>query len=160
MESPAPSTTSAWRTRRHLPPREAQVRGAPARGARYIVEHGLNELLPAPRHLGIIVQGGLYNTLVRALQQFGLADAFGERDIPLLVLNVTYPLVPEEIADFCRGKRAVLVVEEGQPEYIEQEIATPAAPRRHRDRAARQGPAADGRRVHRRGDRRRAWPSS
>jgi indolepyruvate ferredoxin oxidoreductase, alpha subunit len=40
------------------------------------------------------------------------------------VLNVTYPLVPEQVADFCASKRAVLVVEEGQPEYIEQEIAT------------------------------------
>ncbi len=38
------------------------------------------------------------------------------------MLNVTYPLVPEEIRDFCLGKRAVLVVEEGQPEFIEQEI--------------------------------------
>jgi indolepyruvate ferredoxin oxidoreductase, alpha subunit len=43
---------------------------------------------------GLIVQGGLYNALVRALQQLGLADAFGESQIPLLVLNVTYPLVP------------------------------------------------------------------
>ena len=39
------------------------------------------------------------------------------------MLNVIYPLVPEEIADFCRDKRAVLVLEEGQPEFIEQEIA-------------------------------------
>ena len=92
---------------------------------RYIVEHGLNELMPG-RHadLGIIVQGGLYNSLIRALQPFGLADAFGDSAIPLLVLNVTCPLVPEQIADFCVGKRAVLVMEEGQPEYIEQEIAT------------------------------------
>ena len=70
------------------------------------------------------MQGGLYNALIRSLQQLGLADAFGDSDIPLLVLNVTYPLVPEQVADFCVGKRAVLVVEEGQPEYIEQEIAT------------------------------------
>ena len=70
------------------------------------------------------MQGGLYNALMRSLQQLGLADAFGDSDIPLLVLNVTYPLVPEQVADFCVGKRAVLVVEEGQPEYIEQEIAT------------------------------------
>ena len=34
-----------------------------------------------------------------------------EAQIPLLVLNVTYPLVPEQVADFCVGKRAVLVVE-------------------------------------------------
>ena len=92
---------------------------------RYIVEHGLNELMPGKHDdLGIIVQGGLYNTLVRSLQQLGLADAFGASEIPLLVLNVTYPLVPEQIADFCIGKRGVIVVEEGQPEYIEQEIAT------------------------------------
>jgi indolepyruvate ferredoxin oxidoreductase alpha subunit len=92
---------------------------------RYIVEHGLNELMPGEHEqLGIVVQGGLYNALVKALQQLGLADAFGASRIPLLVLNVTYPLVPEQLADFCVGKQAVLVVEEGQPEYIEQEIAT------------------------------------
>jgi indolepyruvate ferredoxin oxidoreductase alpha subunit len=92
---------------------------------RYIAENGLNELMPGKRDdLGIIVQGGLYNALVRSLQQLGLADAFGAGEIPLLVLNVTYPLVPEQVADFCVGKQKVLVVEEGQPEYIEQEIAT------------------------------------
>ena len=92
---------------------------------RYIVEHQLNELIDAPRtELGIIVQGGIYNSLIRALQQFGLADAFGQSQIPLLVLNVTYPLVPEQVAEFALGKRALMVVEEGQPEYIEQEIAS------------------------------------
>jgi indolepyruvate ferredoxin oxidoreductase alpha subunit len=92
---------------------------------RYIVEKGLNELMLGKHaDLGIIVQGGIYNALMRSLQQLGLANAFGETDIPILVLNVTYPLVPEQVTDFCVGKRAVLVVEEGQPEYIEQEIAT------------------------------------
>ena len=92
---------------------------------RYIVDNRLNELMPGKHDdLGIIVQGGLYNALIRSLQQLDLADAFGASDIPLLVLNVTCPLVPEQIAEFCAGKRAVLVVEEGQPEYIEQEIAT------------------------------------
>lgn len=92
---------------------------------RYIVEHGLNELRPGKmEELGLIVQGGLYNTLVRALQQFGLADAFGELEIPTLVLNVTCPLVPDQIANFCQDKQAVLILEEGQPEYLEQEIAT------------------------------------
>jgi indolepyruvate ferredoxin oxidoreductase alpha subunit len=93
---------------------------------RYIVENNLNELHAGNKHedLGIVVQGGLHNTLMRALQQFGLADAFGASDIPLLVLNVVVPLVPEQIASFAQGKRGVLVVEEGSPEYIEQEIAT------------------------------------
>jgi indolepyruvate ferredoxin oxidoreductase, alpha subunit len=92
---------------------------------RYIVEHGLNEFFEG-RHadVGIIVQGGLYNTLIRALQQYGLADAFGQTDIPLMVLNVTSPLVPEQLTQFCAGRRAVLLLEEGQPEYIEQELAT------------------------------------
>ncbi|MEO8158689.1 MAG: thiamine pyrophosphate-dependent enzyme, partial [Betaproteobacteria bacterium] len=90
---------------------------------RYITEHSLNELFPGRNDdIGFIVQGGLYNSLIRALQQFGLADAFGESAIPILVLNVTFPLVPEEISRFCAGKRAVLIVEEGTPEYIEQEI--------------------------------------
>ncbi len=92
---------------------------------RFIVEHGLNELKPGQHQdLGIVVQGGLYNALLRSLQQLGLADALGNSAIPLLVLNVTYPLVPQQVADFCRGKRGVIVVEEGQPEYIEQDIAT------------------------------------
>ena len=92
---------------------------------RYIVEHGLNELHEGKHaDVGIIVQGGIAPALLRSLQQFGLADAFGRSDIPLLVLNVTYPLVPEQVAAFAEGKRAVLVVEEGAPEYIEQEIAT------------------------------------
>ena len=90
---------------------------------RYIVAHRLNEHFDGKHgDVGLIVQGGLYNALVRALQQFGLADAFGATQLPLLVLNVTFPLVPSEISAFCAGKRAVLVVEEGQPEYIEKDI--------------------------------------
>jgi indolepyruvate ferredoxin oxidoreductase alpha subunit len=92
---------------------------------KFIVEQGLNEIFDGPeRELGIIVQGGLHNNLVRALDQAGLANCFGETRIPILALNVVYPLVPEQIREFCAGKRAVLVVEEGQPEFIEQEIAT------------------------------------
>ncbi len=89
----------------------------------FIRKNRLNEVF-AGRHddIGIILQGGMYNTVVRALQQLGLADVFGESAVPLYVLNVTYPLIPEEIVAFCTGKRAVLVVEEGQPNYIEQAI--------------------------------------
>ncbi|HEY9163389.1 MAG TPA: indolepyruvate ferredoxin oxidoreductase subunit alpha, partial [Magnetovibrio sp.] len=92
---------------------------------RYIVEHGLNEVFEGKQDsVGIIVQGGLYNTLLRRLNALGLADAFGESQIPLLVLGVVHPLVPQQITDFCEGKVAVLVLEEGNPEFIEHQINT------------------------------------
>jgi len=90
---------------------------------RYITAHRLNEQVDGEfAELGLIVQGGLYNATVRALQQLGLADAYGASRVPLLVLNVTFPLVPEEIVAFCAGRRAVGVLEEGSPEYIEKDI--------------------------------------
>jgi len=92
---------------------------------RYIEEAGLNEWIDGIHdRVGLIVQGGLYNVTIRALQQAGLADQHGSTSIPMLVLNVVYPLVPSQIERFCAGKAAVLVVEEGQPEFIEQDIAT------------------------------------
>jgi len=89
---------------------------------RYIVEHRLNEVFAAPLDVGLVVQGGLWNAVVRTLQQLGLADAFGGTALPILALNVTFPIVPEEVSAFAAGKRALLVIEEGQPEYIEREI--------------------------------------
>ncbi|WP_127596959.1 indolepyruvate ferredoxin oxidoreductase subunit alpha [Nitratireductor alexandrii] len=89
----------------------------------FIKEHGLNEFFgPQAGKVGIILQGGMYNSVVRALQRLGLADINGDTEVPLYVLNVTYPLIDDEIAAFCAGKDAVLVVEEGQPNYIEQAI--------------------------------------
>ena len=92
----------------------------------YIVSHKLNETFRGAQHpdIGIIVQGGMYNALIRALELAGLADRFGDTQIPIYVLNVTYPLVDDEIATFCSDKRAVLIVEEGQPEYLEQAIGS------------------------------------
>ncbi|MDH5749148.1 MAG: indolepyruvate ferredoxin oxidoreductase subunit alpha [Rhodospirillales bacterium] len=91
----------------------------------YIREHGLNEIFPGDlKRIGIIVQGGLYNTLIRRLVGLGLADQFGACRIPLLVLNVVHPLADGEIREFCDGKEAVLVLEEGNPEYIEFQINT------------------------------------
>ena len=49
--------------------------------------------------------------------------------MPIFCLNVTYPLVPEELVAFCSGRRAVLVVEEGQPAYLEDALL--AILRRH-----------------------------
>ncbi|RMD86849.1 MAG: indolepyruvate ferredoxin oxidoreductase subunit alpha, partial [Alphaproteobacteria bacterium] len=92
---------------------------------RFIREQRLNEFLGGSEGaVGLIVQGGLYNTLMRALELLGLADAFGETGLPIYCLNVTYPLIEEEIAGFCADKRAVLLFEEGQPDYIEQAVNT------------------------------------
>ena len=89
----------------------------------YIRAHELNELFDAPGEVGIIVQGGLYNALIRALELLGLSDFYGQAELPIYVLNVTYPLIDEELVAFCAGKDAVLVIEEGQPDFIEQAIA-------------------------------------
>ena len=92
----------------------------------YIRHYRLNETFPGTGKLeryGVIVQGGLYNGLARALELAGLADSFGTADLPIHVLNVTYPLVDDEIVAFCAGKDAVLVVEEGQPAFLEPAIA-------------------------------------
>jgi len=90
---------------------------------KFIAEHSLNEIFAEDaQDIGIILQGGMYNTTVRSLELLGLADAFGDSKIPLYVLNVTYPLVDDEVKHFCAGKRAVLIIEEGQPDFIEQAL--------------------------------------
>jgi indolepyruvate ferredoxin oxidoreductase alpha subunit len=92
---------------------------------KFIAERKLNERFgPEGGEIGIILQGGMYNGVMRALQQLGLADVYGDSVVPLYVMNVTYPLVDDEIVAFCEGKKAVLMVEEGQPEYIEQSLNT------------------------------------
>ena len=90
---------------------------------RFIVDNKLNERLgPAEGGIGIIVQGGLFNVLNGRLALEGLSDSDGNVALPTLVLNVVHPLVPEEIVAFCAHKKAVLVIEEGNPDFIEQAI--------------------------------------
>ncbi|SFE13028.1 indolepyruvate ferredoxin oxidoreductase alpha subunit [Sulfitobacter brevis] len=92
---------------------------------KFIVENKLNEFFgPEKAPLGIIVQGGMYNGLIRALQRLGLADVFGNTEIPIYVLNVTYPIVRDEFDGFCAGKDHVMVIEEGQPDHIEQQLGS------------------------------------
>jgi indolepyruvate ferredoxin oxidoreductase alpha subunit len=89
----------------------------------FIRERRLNRRIEGPRRdLGIIVQGGLYNSVQRTLERLGLADAFGVSELPMYVMNVTYPVIDDEVIEFCKGKSAVLLLEEGQPNYIEQNI--------------------------------------
>jgi indolepyruvate ferredoxin oxidoreductase alpha subunit len=101
---------------------KSEVRLPAAR--KYILENRLNERFAGSESVGIVVQGGLFNGLMQALRTLGLADAFGASRLPILALNVVYPLVPEEMIEFAKDKKAILVLEEGQPEFIEQEIAT------------------------------------
>ena len=90
---------------------------------RFIEERGLNEFFNGDiEELGIIMLGGLYNNVQRALMSHDMADLFGQSRIPLYVMNVAYPLIDSELLRFCNGKKAVLVVEEGQPDYHEQAI--------------------------------------
>ncbi len=90
---------------------------------KFIVDNGLNEVLgPGEAPLGIVVQGGMFNGLIRALHRLGLADIHGASRIPIYVLNVTYPLISAEFLGFAAGKQALLVVEEGQPDFIEQAL--------------------------------------
>jgi indolepyruvate ferredoxin oxidoreductase alpha subunit len=115
---------------------------------RFVREHGLNERFgPGGREvltagaatglggvvdaraaqaalgIGIVTQGGHYNTLMRVLLNLGLADLFGRAAVPIYVMNVTYPVLEEEIVEFCSHRRAILLVEEGQPNFLEQNIS-------------------------------------
>jgi indolepyruvate ferredoxin oxidoreductase alpha subunit len=90
----------------------------------YIKSQEINEFFgPEGAGVGIVCQGGMYNAVIRALERMGLADNFGETQIPIYVLNAVYPLIDDEFLRFCEGKDEVLIVEEGQPNYIEQAFA-------------------------------------
>ncbi len=89
----------------------------------FILDHQLNEFVgPADGDVGIIVQGGLFNVLNDRLTAAGLSDIYGNSAVSTLVLNVTHPLSSRQITEFCAGKKAVLVVEEGAPDFLEQAI--------------------------------------
>jgi indolepyruvate ferredoxin oxidoreductase alpha subunit len=90
---------------------------------RFILDRGINERFgDASAPVGLILQGGSYNTVIRALNRLGLADIYGDTDVDMLCLNAVYPLVESQILDFCKGKEAILIIEEGQPNFIEQTI--------------------------------------
>src|SRR5215218_5938692 len=108
----------------YLHEREKVEKRWPA-AVRFIEQHKLNEFFDGDAaDIGIVMQGGMYNTALRALEVLGLADVFGDSRIPLYVLNVTYPLIDAEFVRFCAGKKAILIIEEGQPEFIEQAVNT------------------------------------
>ncbi|MGK2941414.1 MAG: thiamine pyrophosphate-dependent enzyme [Immundisolibacter sp.] len=95
------------------------------RAREYIIAQGLNETFGAPdAPIGLITHGTVFNTVMRLLSLLGLADEDGVTDpaISLLQLNVINPLCDDQIIDFIKDKREVLLVEEGQPDLMEQQI--------------------------------------
>ena len=56
----------------------------------FIKKHEMNEFLEGDgRDIGIIVQGGLFNTMNRALELLGLSNIYGDTQVPTYVMNVT-----------------------------------------------------------------------
>ena len=52
----------------------------------FIKERKLNEVFAGDLDdIGIVVQGGMYNGVMRALQRLGLADIWGKTRVPLYV---------------------------------------------------------------------------
>ncbi|WP_137128579.1 indolepyruvate ferredoxin oxidoreductase subunit alpha [Rhizobium sp. FY34] len=91
----------------------------------FVKQNRLNEFFgPDEGEVGIILQGGIYNGAMRALAQLGLADIYGNARVPIYVMNVAYPMIDDEVLAFAEGKKALLMVEEGAPEYIEQALHT------------------------------------
>ncbi len=125
MENPTRDTARVVLPPASFEHEQEKVRDRWPAAVEYIKAHKLNEVFEGERSdIGIIVQGGLYNTLIRTMERLGVADAFGDTQMPIYVLNVAYPIIEDEINEFCKGKRAVLLVEEGQPNYIEQALNT------------------------------------
>ena len=92
---------------------------------KFIKEHKLNEFFgPETADVGIVVQGGMYNSVMRSLQQLGLADVYGETSVPICVSTSPTRSFDDEVAAFAVNKKAILMVEEGQPEFIEQALNT------------------------------------
>lgn len=90
---------------------------------KFIKDNKMNEFFEGERDdIGIIVQGALFNNLNRALVRYGLSDHLGNTKIPVYCMNVTYPVIEDEVLEFCKGKKGILLLEEGQPNYIEQNI--------------------------------------
>ena len=103
---------------------EAREAAYPA-AIEFVKSRKLNEFFgPKEGSVGIITLGGLFNGTLRALEQLGLADVYGGSWVQIYVLDVAYPIVEDKIVEFCRGEQAILMVEEGAPDYLEQALNT------------------------------------
>ncbi len=136
----------------YLQEREKVEKRWPA-AVRFIEQHKLNEVFEGDADdIGIVMQGGMYNTALRGLEILGLADVFGASRVPLYVLNVTYPLIDAELVRFCAGKKAILDRRGGPAGIHRAGGEHHPAPRRCGDADRGQERPADGRGIYRRGD--------
>ena len=89
----------------------------------FISNNSLNEFFQGEiEEIGLIVQGGLYNNLIAALKEMNMSDSLGNTKISIYVLNIVHPLIPDEVISYAKKFKALLIIEEGQPQYIEQEL--------------------------------------
>ena len=127
---------------------------------RFIQEHKLNEFFDGDAQgtgndIGIVMQGGMYNTALRALEVLGLADVFGAEPHSALRAQRHLSADRRRIRALLR-RQACDPDRRGGPAGVHRAGGQhhPAA-RRHPDPDRGQEHAADGRRIYRRRDARR-----
>ena len=89
---------------RQLPARTGEDQDALARGAAVHPGAGPQRMIRriAHRTSASSCKAGCTTPPSRSLELLGLADAFGDTQVPLYVLNVTYPLVDDEVNGSAR----------------------------------------------------------
>lgn len=90
----------------------------------YIKEHQMNRIYKGEKSskIGIITHGGIFNYVMTTLHDLGLVSLTGKTAMDMLVLNVTFPLVPDEVLEFVKDKEKILIIEQSTPNFIEREI--------------------------------------
>jgi indolepyruvate ferredoxin oxidoreductase alpha subunit len=76
----------------------------------------INKVYPGKNSIGIITSGMSFGYSIEALNQLGLGD------VPILKLGMIYPLNYEEITNFIRNLKKVIIIEELEP-FLEVKIA-------------------------------------
>ena len=76
----------------------------------------INKVYPGKNSVGIITSGMSFGYSIEALNQLGIDD------VPILKLGMIYPLNYEEITNFIRNLKKVIIIEELEP-FLEVKIA-------------------------------------
>ena len=116
----------------------------------FVARHALNERHDGDlQDIGIVLQGGLYNTLLRALERLGLADVFGASQRTAVRSQRHLPAGTGRARGVRRGQ-ACAARRRGRPAGVPRAVDRPAAaPGGACDRGDRQGTVPARGRVHR-----------